>query len=119
MAWGPTTWQAAWRLDYVLNEARKQDILAILTVLNHHQFFDMGTNRAGWLGNPFNVANGGPLTERDQFFSDPRAFPYYRDLLAYILARWGEDPQIAFFNLISEVDNLSCGKTDRSGGGRA
>jgi hypothetical protein len=50
---------------------------------------DKGDGFGSWSGNPYNVANGGFLTDPQQFWTDPRARKLYRQRLRYLIARYG------------------------------
>lgn len=109
--------RAAWMLDQVLASARRHGIHLLLTTRNHQQFWQVEAPAdalACWAGNPWNVANGGPLHESAAWFSDPAALAGQRDHLGYLLARWGQDPQIIAFNLLSEMDNAGAGKVSKT-----
>ncbi len=91
----------AWRLDYVLDSAEKNDIYVDLTLINHGQF---GRPDAEWRDNPYNILNGGMLKSADEFFTDSTAMEYFRRRLDYIISRWGYSRNIVFWELWNEID---------------
>ena len=77
----------AWQLDYVVEAARARGIVVQL-VFEYHGFFSTTTN-SEWDDNPYNVANGGPLTDPAQIFTDHTAKELFARRMRYIVARWG------------------------------
>ena len=61
----------AWQLDHVLERAEAHGIYVMLCIQNHGPF-SLDTNTQ-WADNPYNAANGGPLEEPSEFFTDPEA----------------------------------------------
>ncbi len=92
----------AWRLDQVLETARENGIYILLTFINHGQFSIRPD--AEWWDNPYNVLNGGFLTNPDEFFTDERAHTIFKKRLRYIVSRWSYSPQIIFWEMWNEVD---------------
>jgi len=92
----------AWAFDTVLDLAERHGIRINFVVHNHGKF---GAQHDGeWEFSPFNVKNGGYLTLPDEYFSDPRAMKSFRQLMRYIVARWGYSPNIFAWELWSELD---------------
>ncbi|MBM4149397.1 MAG: DUF5060 domain-containing protein [Lentisphaerae bacterium] len=98
----------AWELDRVIEEARKNGIRINLVVHNHGKFSTRSDKE--WSYNPFNVECGGFLDNPEDYFTDPRALDSFRNLMRYMVARWGHSPEIFAWELWSEL-NL----TGRSG----
>jgi len=92
----------SWKLDYVLDIARRNGIYIVLTLINHGQFSIRPD--AEWWDNPYNVINGGFLNSPDEFFHSEEAEKWFKKRLRYIVARWGYSTQIAFWELWNEVD---------------
>jgi hypothetical protein len=92
----------AWQLDTVLEAAERQGIYVMLCIQNHGPF-SLGENTQ-WIDNPYNAANGGPLTAPAQFFTDPRARELFKRRLRYVVARWGYSPNVLSWELWNEVD---------------
>ncbi|MGQ9881365.1 MAG: DUF5060 domain-containing protein [Armatimonadota bacterium] len=95
----------AWRLDYVLNLARKHGMYALLCF---DSFNILRKREEGgfpfWEETPHNSANGGPLREPGEFWSHPEMLRAYRNKLRYIVARWGWDTQVMSWEFWNEVD---------------
>ena len=92
----------AWKLDYVLDLARKRDLYVHLVIDNHGKastFCD-----PEWEDSPYNLANGGFLESPEEMFSDRVAKALHRKKLRYIAARWAHCPRIMGFELWSELD---------------
>lgn len=58
-----------------------------------------------WDINSYNVANGGPASSLEDFFTNPLSIQRYKDRLRYIVARWGYSPSIGAWEFWNEVDN--------------
>src|SRR5579862_3120061 len=75
-------------------------------VLQHHGQYS-STNGSdvnpNWEQNPYNVANGGFLTNATNFFTDATARALTKRKLRYIVARWGYSPAIMAFEMFNEV----------------
>lgn len=84
--------ERAWLLDKVFAIAERHGIAIMLTLLNHGQF--SATTDAQWSENPYNAANGGPLSSPEEFVTDPRALALYARRLRYIGARWAAQPAL-------------------------
>lgn len=57
-----------------------------------------------WESNNYNKANGGPLEDPLDFFSNEEAKQMYKNRLRYIVARWGYSTRIAAWEFFNEVD---------------
>jgi hypothetical protein len=64
-----------------------------------------------WSTNNYNVTEGGPCTNPDDFFAMPAAKAMFENRLRYIIARWGYSTSIAAFELFNEIDNAVYGTT--------
>lgn len=92
----------AWQLDQVIAAAQRHGIQVMLAIQNHGPF-SLESN-SQWADNPYNAANGGPLTAPHEFFTDPRAVELFKRRLRYIVARWGHATNIMTWELWNEVD---------------
>ncbi len=92
----------AWQLDQVIEAAEDHGIYLMLSIQNHGPF--SLTANSEWADNPYNAANGGPLTEPRELFTDPDARELFRRRLRYIVARWGYSTHILAWELWNEVD---------------
>jgi hypothetical protein len=95
----------AWRLDQVLDTAWARGIRAILVIYNHGQG-GVGWDQE-WQHNPYNVANGGWLTDPDAFLWDERTLRGQDALRRYIVARYADHPAIIGWKLWTEIDALN------------
>jgi hypothetical protein len=98
----------AWRLDHVLEDARRKGIYVHLVLDNHgklsaHSDQEWEDNPFN-SGNEFNVANGGIIKEVIEFFTSPAAIKLNRQRNRYIAGRWGASTNIFGIELWSEVD---------------
>jgi hypothetical protein len=94
--------QNAWKLDYLLNMARQHGIHIHLVLDNHGKFSSWCDWE--WDLNPYNKTQGGSVGTAREFFTDPWAKRLHRNRLRYIAARWGCDPAIMGWELVSEYD---------------
>ena len=92
----------AWRMDYVVDLAEKNDIHIDLATTNHGQFtLDIDSE---WKNNPYNAKLGGPLKAPCEIFTRGEAKIYHQNKLRYIAARYGHSPTIMTFSLFSEIE---------------
>ncbi|HBF34272.1 TPA: hypothetical protein DDW35_06885 [Candidatus Sumerlaeota bacterium] len=93
----------AWRMDYVLDLADSLGIYVDVTLHNHGQFraseFD-----AEWYDNPYYLGQGGVVEQPQDFWTSPEAKKIVKKRLRYIVARWGSNSNIAWWELCNEVD---------------
>jgi hypothetical protein len=92
----------AWQLDRVLEEAARRDIYVMVALLNHGAFST--TFNSEWAGNPYNVANGGPLTSPSEFFTNATARELFAQRLRYVVARFGWSTHLLAWEFWNEVD---------------
>ncbi|MFH0910357.1 MAG: glycoside hydrolase family 2 TIM barrel-domain containing protein, partial [Planctomycetota bacterium] len=103
----------AWKLDELLRLAEENGFQVHLALDNHGkaaQGVGTGPGRSGqvdheWEFSPYNVANGGFLTDPLGLFrDDPRVTRYYHNLLRYVAGRWGYSTAIFGIEMWSEID---------------
>ncbi len=93
----------AWKIDRLLELARKNEVYIHLVLENHGKLSSFVDPE--WNDHPYNERNwGGFLRSCKDFFSDRRARNLYRRKLRYIIARWGWSSHIMAFELVSELD---------------
>ncbi|MCC6642236.1 MAG: DUF5060 domain-containing protein, partial [Deltaproteobacteria bacterium] len=92
----------AWQLDRVLEAAERHGIYVMLCLQNHGAF--SLEHDSEWTDNPYNAANGGPLAQPEEVFSDESARALFRRRLRYVVARWGWSPNVLAWELWNEVD---------------
>lgn len=93
---------SAWELDRVFEWARRHN-LRINFVLNNHGRVSTWCD-AEWQGHPYNLTQGGWLSEASSFFSDERAITMQCRLSRYLVDRYGWDRSIFAWVLMSELD---------------
>ncbi len=89
------------RMDRLVDLTSSLDVYMMLTLDNSGDFQGWA-----WHHNSYNRENGGPVTEPQDFFTNPRAKAQYKDRLRYLVARWGYSPHIAAWEFFNEIDNL-------------
>ena len=94
--------QNAWKLDHLLDEAQGNGIYVSLVINNHGKFSTFCDME--WESNPFNSANGGFLASPEEFFTDEEAKKHFKDLMRYIVARWGYSTHVFSWKLWSEIN---------------
>ncbi|CAI6084088.1 fibronectin type III domain-containing protein [Cohnella sp. JJ-181] len=119
LEWGPgTTTQAgitmtyegigrynmdnAARFDTLMETAEANDIYIMLTMNSFGDFY------YDWEYNAYNTANGGPSYWSDNntdFWTNPTAIDYQKQLLRYIFARWGYSTSLGMLEYWNESDN--------------
>ncbi len=93
----------AWRLDYVLKKAEEKGIYVLLCFMNHGQLQASGET-AQWADNPYNRANGGPLDNSADFWTNEEAADLFKRRLKYIVSRWGYSVNVLAWELWNEVE---------------
>lgn len=95
----------AWLLDRVLEAAEKHGIKVILCLGTYGELkADKGMwNEQLWDKNPYNLTNGGPCEQPEDFFNDLKARAFYRQRLHYVIARYAYSPAILAWELWNEV----------------
>ncbi len=98
--------QHAWKLDTLLEMAREHGIRIHLVLDNHGKFSTYCDWE--WDLNPYSLRyqadSGGICRYAGDFFTDETARISHKNKLRYIAARWGADPTIMGFELVSEFD---------------
>jgi hypothetical protein len=94
--------QNAWRMDHLLDSAEKYGVAMNLCLTNHGQFSRAVDSE--WENNPYNAELGGPLNVAAEFFTTAEGKKYHRNLLRYIVARYGHSPAILSWALFSELE---------------
>lgn len=99
----------AWRMDYVMDLARKHGVRVLFTIdspepyQKEHYWLGKLTSKP-WDNCPHNAANGGPLREPAEFYTSPEARRLIRQRLRYVVARWGWDPNVFCWELWNELN---------------
>jgi hypothetical protein len=91
--------------DAIVSTADQAGVHFQMTLQHHGQYASTnGSNvNPNWEQNPYNVANGGFLSNATNFFTDATAKSLTKRKLRYIVARWGYSPSIMAFELFNEV----------------
>lgn len=99
----------AWRMDYVLDLARRCGVRVLFTCdspepyQKEHYWLGKLTSKP-WDNCPHNAANGGPLKEPNEFYTSDDGHRLIRQRLRYIVARWGWDPNLFCWELWNELN---------------
>lgn len=94
-------------LDYIVHYATQHGITLMPCIFTFGDFTRKGTESKGpgkWSNNPFHTELG--LRKPYQFFTDRKAKRITRNLIRYVVARWGYSPQIMAWELWNEVSNM-------------
>lgn len=100
----------AWQMDHVFQLAEQRGIYLMLC-FDHHGMYQVDNQNWGgsnnfWKTNPYNQALGGPCTDPNDFFTDPKAHALYQKRLRYLIARYGYSPQLLAWQFFNEIDNV-------------
>lgn len=95
------------RLDYVVQMAERRGIHIVANLFQTSLF-----KSKRWADCRFNKAKGGPCETPAEFFSDPDAKRIQKQLLRYIVARWGYSPSVAVWELCNEVNYSAASRSD-------
>jgi hypothetical protein len=97
----------AWRVDYVLDLARRHGVRVLFTCDSPEPYQKLhvweGHKSYPWQNCPHNAANGGPLREPQEFYTTEEGHRLIRQRLRYIVARWGWDPNVFCWELWNEM----------------
>jgi len=96
----------AFRLDWVMEQARENGIYCMLCLGYHGEFMvkpDYFKTNC-WQWNPYNVANGGPCQTPGEFWTNEEARKLYKQRLRYYIARWGWDANVLSWEFWNEVN---------------
>jgi hypothetical protein len=95
----------AWYFDRVLGLAAHNGIRCMMALGTYGEFTTGGYfNEGQWPVNPYNKANGGPAVTPADFWTDAQARILYRRRLRYLVARYGPQPSLAFWEFWNETD---------------
>jgi hypothetical protein len=91
-------------LDHIIAYAAKNGITVTPCFFTFGDFGSMHNSSSRWANNPYNTILG--LKSPTQFFTDKEAKRITRNLIRYIVARWGYATNIVYWELWNEVDNI-------------
>ena len=94
--------EASWRVDYILAQADRLGIKAMICIDSFNSLADSGY--AMWQQSPYNVANGGPCQRPADFFTNDDAKRLFKQRLRYLVARWGASTAVLSWEFWNEVD---------------
>jgi len=98
----------AWRLDYVLDSAARRGMYVMLCFDSFNELRkEVDGAYPYWERTPQNAANGGPIKEPGEFWTNPEMLRLYRNKLRYMVARYGWDPHVLSWEFWNEVDIVS------------
>jgi len=96
---------SAWYFDQVLRLAARHGIHCMMALGTYGEFTTGGYfNEGQWPVNPYNKANGGPAATPTDFWTDATARALYRRRLRYLVARYGPETSLAFWEFWNETD---------------
>lgn len=91
------------RFDAILKSAEENGIYLIVTFCDVNSF----AHGHNWNGlNPFNKTSGGPCEDKWDFFTNEQAKEAFKQMLRYLVARYGYSPNILAFELWNEWHEL-------------
>lgn len=92
------------KLEAILDRCAAESQYVMLCFGTYGEFNDGGYfNEGQWKANPYNVANGGPCTKPEEFWTNETARKLYRQRLRYLLARYGARPIIQSWEFWNEA----------------
>ncbi len=94
----------AWRLDYLVEQCERLGLRAMLCIDSFNILRFRANQYGSWEDSPYFAANGGPLAEPREYFTNPAMLDAYRDRLRYLVARWGYSPAVFAWEFWNEVD---------------
>ncbi len=97
------------RLDRILDCAWRLGVRVNLVIASHGQASIRVDSE--WNDHPWNILNGGVLTNPYELFTDPRALLSQQHLRRYLVARYADHPAILAWKLWTEVDLTVAGNS--------
>ena len=91
-------------LDHIVTYAAQHGITFMPCIFTFGDFCEKHPSSSHWKNNPFNTILG--LKSWTQFFTDKEAKRITKNLIRYIVARWGYATNIVCWELWNEVDNI-------------
>lgn len=105
-------------LDFIVQNAREHGISLMMCIFNYRNFShkngvstgstDRPARPSDWANNPYNTILG--LQSRYDFFTDPQAIRITKNMIRYIVARWGYATNVLCWELWNEVANMADGE---------
>ena len=102
-------------LDYIVKNAKDKGISLMMCIFNFRNFEHKNGVSTGtaanpampsdWANNPYNTVLG--LKSPYEFFTDPQAIKITKNMIRYIVARWGYATNILCWELWNEVANMA------------
>jgi hypothetical protein len=95
------------KLDRILELAERNGIYIMLCLDTYGSLMkETGMWGEGkWDLNPYNMKNGGPCKEPEEFFTNTEAIRLYKNKLRYVVSRWGYSPNILAFEIWNEYNS--------------
>lgn len=93
-------------LDAIIDYAAQHDIAIMLSIFNQNDFKiqKKPCSPSDWVNNPFHTIL--QLENPCDFFTDPEAIRITKNLIRYIISRWGYATNIMCWELWNEVANM-------------
>lgn len=101
---GVYSMENAARVDEVFASAARNGINIMLCLDSFNWLRKHGND--AWDDFAYNAANGGPLKEERDFWTDAEAKRLYLQRLRYLVARWGARPNLFAWEFWNEVDGI-------------
>jgi hypothetical protein len=94
----------AWRLDHVLGLAERLGLRVMVCIDSFNILRSEKRLYGAWEKSPYTTANGGPLEEPREYFTNAVMLNAYQDRLRYLVARYGCGPGVFAWEFWNEVD---------------
>ena len=99
----------AWRLDHVVETARKNGVYLMLLFTSHGEVGESeshfyGADPEHLQGSPYWSRYGGPLKGPLNIYDSPEALKFYKRKVRYVAARWGYATSIMSWEILNEPD---------------
>ena len=93
--------EMAYLLDRIMESAQEHGIYIMLCLLDEREL----EAEKDWKENPYNIANGGPVADPMDFFSNNDAKSAFKNRLRYLIARYSAYPNLFAWELWNEFDH--------------
>ena len=104
----------AWRVDRVLETARRNGLYLMLTLEASSSLSSRWSLAPQWSTAPHNAQNGGPLSRPQEYWRSEAMLGLYKNKLRYVVARYGASPHVFAWELWNAPDTTDSYHSDQA-----
>lgn len=88
--------------DRLFETAEQNQVYVSMVLIQHGEISPTIDGR--WNDSVWHVSRGGPITEAEEFFTDPRCVEGFKNYLRYVVSRWGYN-EFVIWELCNEIEH--------------